>query len=35
MKRRGGGREMGSGGECSMNGGDRERLLPKLSPTVS
>ncbi len=25
----------GKGGECSINGGDGERLLSKLSPTVS
>ncbi len=29
-----GGREK-SGGECSINGGDRERLLSKLPPAVS
>ncbi len=30
----GGGREKGNGGECSVNGGDGERPLSKLSPTV-
>ncbi len=30
-----GGRGNEGGGECSINGGDGERLLSKLSPTVS
>ncbi len=30
-----GGREMAGGGECSVNGGDGERLPSKLSLTVS
>ncbi len=28
-------RRKGGGGECSVNGGDGERLLSKLSPAVS
>ncbi len=32
---KGGGVEKRGGGECSVNGGDGERLLSKLSPAVS